>query len=85
MVGEHLACAAAAALQLNIAPPALAWDPELRWPGLYQHGTVTLRPDAPCHVVRHEVFHHYQAIRLPPLRNEREYWRREMDAKGFEQ
>lgn len=80
-----LDCLQAAATALQLAPPALAVDDALPTVARYSHATITIRSDADCGVVVHELHHHQQYKDAGgPARTAAEWWQRELDAKRIE-
>lgn len=81
----QLACLRDAAQRLQIAAPALAFDPDLRYRAIYVYSTIIARPDADCGVLVHELIHHRQFRDAGgPASDSREWIAREVNARRIE-
>lgn len=66
------------------APPSLAVVPELTHKGAYHFSTISIRPDADCGVLVHEMAHHKQFSKKGPATDWDEWLDREQEALRIE-
>ncbi len=66
------------------APPALALTDACQYRGYYEASTITLRSDADCGVLIHEMVHHKQFSELGNALTEEEWHWRELQASKVE-